>query len=106
MLQAEFVKLVGAYQKYLLCCCSKKAGKKSIQEAESGTTGYLFVIQPSFNSEDDDGADNRSDPAVSMLHKVVEQKFHDLDNFLNKKLLKTQQDQAQDMRQRLDGIER
>ena len=72
VLQAEFVKLVGAYQKYLLCCCSKKAGKKSIQEAESGTTGYLFVIQPSLNSEDDDVGENRSDPGVTMLHKVVE----------------------------------
>lgn len=89
VLQAEFVMLVGMYQKF--CCCSKKRSKKNAFEVEKGTTGYLFLIQPNQNSDsiESSGDGKGSDQGSSQLAQVIQEKFHDLDNFLNKKLLKS-----------------
>lgn len=92
VLQAEFVVLVGTYQKF--CCCAKKRSKKNALEVEKGTSGYLFLIQPNQNSDsiEASGDGKVSDQGSSQLAQVIQEKFHDLDNFLNKKLLKSQQD--------------
>ena len=41
-----------------------------------------------------------------MIRKNLDAKFKDLDNFLNKKVMRNLQDLTNEVRERLDGVER
>ena len=55
VLQAEFVKLVNAYQKFFSLCCCKRKKRTSSQDLSTTSSGYLFVIQPSQSDENESG---------------------------------------------------
>lgn len=97
VLQAEFIKLVDFYKKIIYRCSG--SGKRNGENSTgAGSMGFLFVIQPASGQDDDSqfaagpssstSSDSRSSGSSSLVKRALDDKFRELDNFLNKKMLK------------------
>ena len=71
VLQAEFVKLLNFY-KNSMKCCPKKSLKNFKLDIEDNSTGYLFVIQPTNNGDDEAFGERKIDPSTNLILKVIE----------------------------------
>ena len=104
VLQSEFVKLVNFYQRFMCCCFQNRSRKFKTSQSP----GYMFVVTPNRRNEDD--SDQEENDAKSKVEnfviKAMDSKFKDLDNFLNRKLLRSFQDFSSEQRVRLDTLEK
>ena len=75
---------------------------------QRNTNSNLFVIQPNsdLNDDEDFGTDEKEQRANRIMQRLLEDKFRDLDNFLDKKMMRGLQDLAESARTRLDVIEK
>ena len=75
---------------------------------QRNTNSNLFVIQPNsdLNDDEDFGIDEKEQRANRIMQRLLEDKFRDLDNFLDKKMMRGLQDLAESARTRLDVIEK
>ena len=88
-------------------CCSRN--EKKSDEVEL-CDEYLFVITPRDNEEDDDdpsaGGGGNDQVNSRGLRKIIDEKFKEIDAFLNKRVLKNLMDLSTDTGTRLDQLER
>ena len=75
---------------------------------QRNTNSNLFVIQPNsdLNDDEDFGIDEKEQRANRIMQRLLEDKFRDLDNFLDKKMMRGLQDLAESARTRLNVIEK
>ena len=68
VLQAEFIKLVNFYQRFL-CWCDRS--KLSSAKTKMNSSGYLFIMTPTIHLHDDHDSDAKVDPSTSIVLRVV-----------------------------------
>ena len=74
---AEYLVLVGIYQKYLCKCKNKNDNQKQ------KSTSYLFMMTPQVNELDDEIV-NESEKQMNRLKLQIEQRFKGLEKLINK----------------------
>lgn len=117
VLQSEFTILLNTYRWAFGCCCRKRGTQAGSEPAD-----FLFVVTRDKTAKHDEAFGPRSSQgkakaskgggkaadqqALTELKTTVEDKFRELDSFLNKKVLNQLQDLTQDMRIRMTNIEK
>ena len=102
-LLGDFAWLVELYTRIFCCFCSKRQNKNRTYI----TDGYLFLIQPSNDSEEESnqGAKNTNN-AFSGTGGNLDDKFQELNSLITKKVMRNIQELQQFTRERLDAIDK
>ena len=88
MLQSEYVKIVNFYSR--IFSCKKCRRTNDIPQEEEGHSGYLFVMTPCINIDEDnesDEEDGNEGNAIKAMNSMVSEKFRELDSLLSKRVI-------------------
>ena len=87
MLQSEYVKIVNFYSRIFSC---KRCSRTKDIPQEDGHSGYLFVMTPCVNVDEDnesDEEDGNEGNAIKAMNSMVSEKFRELDSLLSKRVI-------------------